>query len=87
VQKHTWGPSVDEANDLLRYGIKTLKGDAFDARPGTLLAHAITIKQYLQRWGYWWQGEKLDIWIARAKRGDFTPAQQVASPKVGRDSS
>ena len=60
------------ANDTLRYGIKTLRGEAFNARQGILVAHAIILKERLDRAGFWWQADKLDIWISRftRKRGE-----------------
>ena len=56
------------ANDTLRYGIKTLKGEAFNARQGILVAHAIILKNRLLDAGFWWQADKLDIWISRFTR-------------------
>ena len=76
----------NEANDTLRYAIKTLRGEAFRARPGILLAHAIMAKDRLNEAGFWWQADKLDIWISRAHRGDFTPPAGGGPPSGGRDS-
>ncbi len=73
----------DRANELLRTGIATLKGEMFEARSGILIAHAIMIKEKLLDAGFWWQADIIDLWIRR-----FYRAERLGSSlEMRRDSS
>jgi len=78
--------NVEWANELLRYSIRVLQGKAFNARRDTILNHALDNKRILEEAGFWWQAERLDNWIHRFQRGEFT-ARRADPAGSGRVSS
>lgn len=62
----------DSANSRLRWAIKILKGEAYLARSKVILSHVLEEKDSLEASGWWWQAERLDNFIHKFQRGDFT---------------
>ena len=69
------------ANELLRYGIKILKGEAFNARRNIRLQNVFELKRQLDEAGFWWQRDILGFWINR-----FT-SLEGSTPRIGEGSS
>lgn len=81
--------SIEWANFLLRWHIRSLQGDprcgsikgSWDQSiPGSpfknAVSQAINAKRLLEFDGFYWQAEKLDSWINRARAaGDFLPGR------------
>ena len=74
---------IEWANRQLRYSIRVLQGKEFKAHRDTILKHALDNKRVLEEAGYWWQAERLDNWIHRFQRGDFT-ARRADPARAGR---
>lgn len=62
----------ERANDLLRYGIKILRGEGIVSTGLGRIHIALLLKENLEEMGAFWQAKILNSWIHRAKRGDFT---------------
>ena len=62
------------ANEQLRFAIAVLQGKWGWNEPfcrNNRVALAIMIKNRLKTEGFWWQAQKLEIWIRRFRKGDF----------------
>ena len=77
----------DDANRLLRRGIRALQGKAFRARPEVILQHVLVDLEELEVGGWWWQAGILQFWIHRFQGGEFTrPDGRDPCLQVGEDS-
>lgn len=59
------------ANEILSYAIQVLKGRKIISRFKGRLHIALLLKEELEREGFWWQADKIEIWLARAQKGEF----------------
>jgi hypothetical protein len=55
----------NEANDLLRFCIKIIRGEVLRAPFSVVLGILIENKEDLVGEGFWWQSRILDYWIHR----------------------
>ena len=62
---------VEWANDVLRFCIKTLKGEIEVSKIRARISTCLVLKRRLAEKKFWWQVKVLDHWIHRAQGGEF----------------
>jgi hypothetical protein len=62
---------VQEANNVLRYGIAVLRGQNIISKPAGRIQIALVLMKRLSEEGFWWQTKVLQFWIHRAQGGQI----------------
>jgi len=82
-----WYGSVKWANEVLSYAIQVLKGRILVSLPKGRLYIALLIKEELERSGFLWHSDVLNIWICRFQRGDFSECSERSERRSGAERS
>lgn len=68
---HKTRVSVEEANEMLRYAIRVLRGQNIVSRLEGRIQIALIMRDRLLEADFWWQAGILEAWIHRAQGGEF----------------